>query len=320
MPPDSRMFNSGLPKSPMNRLVPPSSTRGNSIDVDPRLRVTLAINSVYTLIGKVIALQPLLMDMSESSPRQETAVCLTDSGDIEVTVCGSCGVEYKTRESLIRHLTEECPEAGYTCEKCCRTFPTKRGLAYHTSQSHDEKMYEKVECEYCGKTEYVQPNRAERYVYCSNRCNGKATTQGKGERFEIECEVCEDVFQVKRSRRDAKVCGMGCFAKLLSEKFSGSGNPSYKGGEVDLWRKNWKRQRRKALERDNRRCQGCGKDESELNRGLSVHHIIPRRDFVDDNGELDYEKAHKLDNLVCLCRNCHLSKWEGIPLKPQLID
>lgn len=71
---------------------------------------------------------------------------------------------------------------------------------------------------------------------------------------------------------------------------------------------NWPEQREKALERDEYVCQSCDRtqDDSmqECGRGLHVHHIIPRRDFRKD-GELDYETANELQNLVSYCPWCH---------------
>ena len=43
-------------------------------------------------------------------------------------------------------------------------------------------------------------------------------------------------------------------------------------------------------------CQGCGKTGAESGRALDVHHLQPFR-FSGDNS---------LDNLVALCRSCHM--------------
>lgn len=57
----------------------------------------------------------------------------------------------------------------------------------------------------------------------------------------------------------------------------------------------WKSARAAALSRDGFRCRSCGAGEP-----LDVHHIRPMRLF---DGDLD--AAHKLDNLLSLCRPCH---------------
>ena len=56
----------------------------------------------------------------------------------------------------------------------------------------------------------------------------------------------------------------------------------------------FRRLRRKALERDNYQCRACGR----FARNLEVDHIIP----LHSSGE------HFLDNLQTLCRNCHSGK------------
>mgnify|MGYP006273224951 FL=1 len=67
---------------------------------------------------------------------------------------------------------------------------------------------------------------------------------------------------------------------------------------------NWETQRRKALDRDDHECQHCGltNDEhlAQWDHGLHVHHRTKRRKFDD------YREANRLENLVSLCRSCHL--------------
>ena len=58
--------------------------------------------------------------------------------------------------------------------------------------------------------------------------------------------------------------------------------------------KNWNTQRKKALKRDNYRCQDCG-----VKARLDVHHLIPYR----------FKKSNALKGLISLCRSCHF-KWD----------
>jgi len=80
---------------------------------------------------------------------------------------------------------------------------------------------------------------------------------------------------------------------------------------------NWNEARRRCRERDDYTCQGCGVEEDELDRELSVHHITPFREFIPEDGEPDFEAANDLDNLVSLCERCH-SKYEGVPIRPEV--
>jgi transposase len=103
---------------------------------------------------------------------------------------------------------------------------------------------------------------------------------------------------------------------------SGPDHHSWEGGQenrLDRYAPNWSEQREARLERDDYECVVCGRDNNEYKqthgRGLDVHHITPLRRFVTD-GELDYERANELTNLITLCRACH-ARWEGVGLKPQ---
>lgn len=102
-----------------------------------------------------------------------------------------------------------------------------------------------------------------------------------------------------------------------SEALSGKRHPNWKGGFVP-YGPGWTKQKRTAVrKRDGFKCQSCGMSNEECKEEygmkLHVHHIIPARE-VDDP-----QKRNHIENLVSLCQGCH-KKWEGIPLKPVLID
>lgn len=101
----------------------------------------------------------------------------------------------------------------------------------------------------------------------------------------------------------------------LKSRGTGPDNPNWKGGNRK-YGPNWYEQRRKARERDGHECRACGISEPELDYELHVHHVTPRRQFIDSEGNFDHEGANRLDNLITLCQSCH-PEWEGIPLKPQ---
>lgn len=90
-------------------------------------------------------------------------------------------------------------------------------------------------------------------------------------------------------------------------------------GSCPQYGANWDKQRKKALNRDNKDCVVCGAGADELGRTPDVHHIRPRREYVDEQGNLDYEAANDLENLVTLCQ-AHHNKWEGVPLRPMASD
>jgi len=95
---------------------------------------------------------------------------------------------------------------------------------------------------------------------------------------------------------------------------AGENHHNWNGGRVNYYGESWHPQRRRARQRDNCACQGCGiSDEAhkeEVGEELHVHHITPLRQFESR------EEGNKLKNLITLCRGCH-DKWEGIPLRPE---
>ena len=99
--------------------------------------------------------------------------------------------------------------------------------------------------------------------------------------------------------------GIGTRASLSAK---GEDNPNWAGGYERYYGASWRRQRRETVARDGGECVICGKEP------VDVHHIRPFREFGVEN----HEEANALDNLVCLCRQHH-SKWEGIPLRPEVV-
>ena len=131
----------------------------------------------------------------------------------------------------------------------------------------------------------------------------------------LECPVCGDKFEVPKGRVDVRTtCGEECFPDYISQKFSGSKHPNWKGGKPE-YGEAWTTSKRQAVRiRDQARCQDCGMTESEhmdiYERKLNVHHITPARQF--DNPK----KRNAKSNLITLCVSCH-AKWEQIaPLRP----
>jgi len=102
----------------------------------------------------------------------------------------------------------------------------------------------------------------------------------------------------------------------------GEAHHQWKGGHERYYGPNWPKQRKEALERDDYLCQICGLADKEhrdtFGNGLNVHHIIPITLFKN-GGDVNYEKANSLNNLIALCTVCH-NVWEGIPLRPQTTE
>ena len=80
--------------------------------------------------------------------------------------------------------------------------------------------------------------------------------------------------------------------------------------------RNWKTQRQKAIERDRGVCQheGCmvsiqDHEDAASDKGILVHHLVPRRRFYFDDRVTVEDDANQLPNLVTLCYKHH-ADWE----------
>lgn len=83
---------------------------------------------------------------------------------------------------------------------------------------------------------------------------------------------------------------------------TGREHPSWEGGYKGCYGPSWRKQRREAWERDDYECQICGEGRDEVGRRPDVHHIVPVRYWKIGK---EHKTMNSLDNLICLCRNCH---------------
>lgn len=164
-----------------------------------------------------------------------------------------------------------------------------------------------IKCGVCKKSFSVYKCYLPRRKYCSMACRNNAHKEmmlGKDLNGSIEktCIVCGKIFKTYKSI-DSKCCSNKCRHKAHGKKISGENHPNWNGGNKPRWRgPNWKKQRDKALKRDNHYCQKCKSQEQ-----LTVHHIIPYRNFVH------WADANKLSNLITLCRSCHMKEERNNP-------
>ncbi|MFC6863408.1 homing endonuclease associated repeat-containing protein [Halomicroarcula sp. GCM10025817] len=171
-----------------------------------------------------------------------------------------------------------------------------------------------VECSYCGQTNERTPSevRERSRFFCDYDCKGTFMSQQTGEesrvwqggKITIRCETCGDKRQVRPAKVDeSRFCSQECMIEWRSEHLSGENHPRYRGGYDRYYGPDWRKQRRRARERDNYRCQSClmSKQEHEQEYGCVpvVHHKTRFGDFDS------YEKANELGNLITLCKRCH---------------
>jgi hypothetical protein len=189
-------------------------------------------------------------------------------------------------------------------------------------------------CENCKVEFYARPqDKRGKHIFCSMKCQHEWRT-GKTDLIRKkgiykECPVCGNGFYCYPYEVDIKkTCSRECkgeYESLLG--IHQAENSNFWAGGFDNYRgKNWYNQRNKARDRDNNSCQVCGKTSDEQEYKIIVHHKVPFRFFQND-----YKKANDLENLICVCHNCHAiqesHQWHEVPveyhyllkgLKPQL--
>jgi 5-methylcytosine-specific restriction endonuclease McrA/predicted DNA-binding protein YlxM (UPF0122 family) len=136
--------------------------------------------------------------------------------------------------------------------------------------------------------------------------------------IDYECDWCGNSMSVERglyNNRENHFCGDECLYRWRSDNLSNEKTP-----DKNRYGPLWTEKRRERLEKDNYSCVVCGmtqnKHKEKYDESLHVHHIITRRKYQDENGNINWEVANDINNLVTLCTVCH-PRWEGIPLRPQ---
>lgn len=252
--------------------------------------------------------------MSESASGK--AVSSYSPSDKELT-CDICGDTLSDPSHVTRHKRLKHPEQlDHDCPSCDDTFSTERGLKLHHKRTHGETLtVETSECKQCGR-EFSHRDNLDPHT-CSTECRdewqtGENAANWKGGKVTSTCEWCGEEYKTHENKADSqRFCGQSCQRRWHPEHFSGENNPVWKGGKTRYYGPSWYKQRRKARERDDHTCQSCGVTKEEYGRSMSVHHIIPFREFGVDR----HEEANRLSNLVSLCRECH-RKYEGMYIRP----
>lgn len=209
-------------------------------------------------------------------------------------ICPICGNEFGfgRRPSYVKHRTY--------CSHACK----------EKAMAKPENKVTKT-CKHCGEPFESWTYRNQQY--CSRECKQthvarqpRPTQRLKRQTVDLICEWCNTPYTVHTSQnsngRKSRFCSVECRGKYHSANHRGINHPNWRGGGKYPDRgRNWSAQRRKAIERDNNRCQICGlRLNNKSKKLIDVHHIKPYREF---NG--DYLSANDLNNLITLCRSCH---------------
>lgn len=208
---------------------------------------------------------------------------------MEVT-CATCGKKF---QSFPRRL-KRSKSGSLFCSKTCLDI-WQRG--------RPKVAREQVACATCGKIIEIAPYllRKQRKFFCSEICKSNYSE------IDVACVQCGKIVRRRRveveQMKQGPFCSWACHGVWVRENKAraGKNNPAWKGGYTSPnYGTDWKRQRRLARKRDKHTCQDCGITEQEWGYKLDVHHIIAY-DLFDDPKE-----ANCLDNLVTLCRKCHV--------------
>lgn len=209
--------------------------------------------------------------------------------------CPICGTEFQT---TLHHGGRK------TCSYEC-AYKLRGSNAAKTS--HEKNSVDLI-CDNCGK-EFNQPKcRVLKHNFCSRECN--SAYQHKQGSTELMCEQCGKPYWTSNAQirlRESRFCSKKCKNDWTSKNYRGENNPNWNGGCIVHWYgRNWRRQREKAIKRDNATCQACGYVMGSGDTRFEVHHI---KRFIEFDG--DWKKANRLTNLICLCKDCHAAVESG---------
>lgn len=195
----------------------------------------------------------------------------------------------------------ECPKDG------CGYEGSEHAIKVHWGKSddHDGTLARTHDCEMCGDTFKVKDGR-DNPLTCSKLCHDALMSAHdtlesfKRDRFRT-CRQCGDEF---RTNQGSFLCSRKCADEWRSEHgvIHGPKNPNWRGGSAEYRGVDWLEVREEIRERDDYECQDCGLEQEDAKRALSVHHIVPLRDFDDR------QEAHDPENLITLCRRCHMKR------------
>jgi len=232
----------------------------------------------------------------------------------ECDICGSTDVG-ATNTYCSRKCAGKANRTGkyVDCDNCNEEIwrePNeleRRKNNFCSKSCHDQYQQnsETTICNYC-KEEFEHLPSDDR-KYCSKECSGK----DRRDRVNTPCSNCGNI--VTRNKKYASkyknlFCSNKCRSEWLSENsLFAIDNPNFKDGRYGEFGRNWPEMRDKIIKRSNNICQKCGKTKEKNGRNMSVHHIKPRSEFIESD-DLTLEDSNTLDNLVALCRSCHMEE------------
>lgn len=240
--------------------------------------------------------------------------------------CPACGTEFTSVRGMRVHHTKVhgVPLPNRACRDCGVPFYDPDGQRIlcadcqvpRTGESRWEPGNTETACIECGATFLHYPSEKEG-LFCPDcvrddevACIPPTSDPSDG-RTTVECAHCQephDVFDHTIALQEHFFCDRECYPTWLAEErrqdgvWSASDNPNWQDGNEwsGPYGTGWSHARKRALDRDEYTCQRCGATRGELGQNPDVHHVKPVRLFDEP------AQAHVLENLICLCRNCHI--------------
>ena len=185
------------------------------------------------------------------------------------------------------------------CSSKCR-------IDYNNSFKLANKPERIEHCKECGK-EFIVPSANQNKQFCSNKCyrafynkiyNKKSSDNIKQKWLESDkrfgiCPICGETFERDSNHPDMVYCSRSCYDKQrrLDGKYKGK-------DERYLSKIRYGGNREQIFERDEHKCKLCGS-----NKNLDIHHI-------DFSGESEVPN-NETNNLITLCRSCHMKVHKG---------
>lgn len=231
--------------------------------------------------------------------------------------CPTCDQGFPTTSGMRKHHTKVHgrPLPNRECEGCGSRFydeKSRRKFCDDCNPNGGENngnwrdAMETATCRTC-ETEFEYYPSEKDGVFCTT-CVASAdgllpeNPSRRQTRVVVMCRSCGAEIKVLPSRWDSQkrgfFCDRGCYGNWLSSNIVGKAHHQWEGGTVEYGQR-WWQVRRRALDRDEHRCQNCGRDADQLGQEPDVHHVKPVRSYDTP------ERAHRLDNVVSLCRSCH---------------
>lgn len=206
----------------------------------------------------------------------------------QTLVCNECGKTYYRMRSRVA--------GSKLCSRRC-------GSIFHGRLRTRSEVQRT--CTVCNKEFTITTDC--RRATCSNECAKYAQRQAVAryhrlnpKSFWYKCDNCNKPIRRYKSRlsqHKTLFCSRQCLAEWLSHNIRGSNHPNWRGGSIQYkLYSGFKKQRRKALDRDRHTCQICG----ATRRKLHVHHVMSVRECTSNHKE-----PHKPNNLITLCYRCH---------------